>query len=143
MYGSLDISTSGMIAQRTRLAVIQSNIANRNTILDADGNVNPYRRRMVHFAAGDPTACTAQGRQFGVHVAEIQLDPAPAQPREYDPSNPYAYKSGPYKGYVPDTNINPVVEQINAMEASRAYEANIAAAEATKTMISQALRLLA
>ena len=143
MYGSLDISTSGMIAQRTRLAVIQANIANRNTILDAQGNVNPYRRRIVHFAPGDPTARTAQGRQLGVHVAEIQLDPTPVQPREYDPSNPYAYKSGPYKGYVPDTNINPIVEQINALEASRAYEANIAAAEATKTMISQALRLLA
>lgn len=143
MYGSLDISTSGMIAQRTRLAVIQANIANRNVIVDQQGNVNPYRRRMAHFAAGDPTARSAEGRRFGVHVAEIQLDPTPVQPREYDPTNPFAYKSGPYKGYLPDTNVNPIVEHINALEASRAYEANVAAAEATKTMISQALRLLA
>lgn len=143
MYGSLDISTSGMIAQRTRLAVIQANIANQHTILDSQGNVNPYRRRMAHFAPGDPTARSAEGRRLGVHVAEIQLDPAPARPGEYDPTNPYAYKSGPYKGYVPATNVNPVIEQVNALEASRAYEANAAAAEATKTMISQALRLLA
>lgn len=143
MYGSLDISTSGMIAQRTRLAVIAANTANSNVILDDQGNVNPYRRRMVHFAVGDPTARTAEGRRMGVHVAQIQLDPAPAQPSEYDPTNPFAYTSGPYKGYLPATNVNPVVERINALEASRAYEANVAAAEATKTMISQALRLLA
>jgi len=44
---------------------------------------------------------------------------------------------------VPQPNVNPVVEQINALEASRAYEANVVAAEATKSMMAQALRLLA
>lgn len=143
MYGSLDISTSGMIAQRTRLAAIQANIANRHTILDSQGNVNPFKRRIAHFAPGDPNATTEDGRKLGVHVQQIEIDPAPVRPKEYDPSNPYAYTSGPYKGYVPDTGINPVVEQVNALEAGRAYEANVMAAEATKTMITQALRLLA
>jgi flagellar basal-body rod protein FlgC len=141
MFGSLDISTSGMIAQRERMASIAANIANRNTVLDADGNVNPYRRRMVHFAPGDPSASTAQGRSMGVHVAKIEIDQSDFN-YEWDPTNPYAFKSGPRAGYVPSPNVNSVVEQINAMEASRAYEANVVAAEATKTMLAQALRIL-
>ena len=143
MYGALDISTSGMIAQRTRLEVIAANIANQNTLLDAHGNIAPYQRRIAAFAPGDPAAKGAQGRGLGVHVAEIALDPTPAQPREYDPDSPYAYTDGPYKGYVAATNINPIVEQINAIEAARAYEANVAAAEAIKQMTAQALRLIA
>lgn len=143
MYGALDISTSGMIAQRTRLEVIAANIANQNTLLDANGNIAPYQRRIAAFAPGDPAAKARGGRSLGVHVAEIALDPTPAQPREYDPDSPYAYKDGPYKGYVAATNVNPVVEQINAIEAARAYEANVAAAEAIKQMTAQALRLIA
>lgn len=142
MYGSLDISTSGMIAQRTRLEAIAANIANRDTVLDSEGNVNPYRRRTVHFAPGDPSASTASGRRMGVHVASIELDPSPFNLR-YDPDSPHAYRSGPHKGYVPQPNINPVVEQINALEAARAYEANVIAAEASKSIMSHALRLLA
>lgn len=144
MYGALDISTSGMVAQRTRAASISANIANAHTIgRDENGAPSPFRRRMVHFAPGDPAATTAQGRAMGVHVAEIEIDSSPVQPKEYDPGHPDAYKDGPYAGYIADTGINPVVEQINMMEAARAYEANVAAAEATKIMIAQALRLLA
>ncbi len=143
MYGSLDISTSGMVAQRIRLESIQANIANANTILDAQGNVSPFQRRMVMFAPGAPSSSNPSARELGVHVAQIELDRTPVRPREYDPDSPYAYKTGPYKGYVASTNINPVVEHVNALEAGRAYEANVAAAEATKTMIAQALRLLA
>lgn len=141
MYGLLDISTSGMIAQRVRAESIAANIANRNTILDKDGNVNPYRAREVMFAPGDPTASTAQGRKMGVHVAAIQVDQSPFNLR-YDPGSPYAYKDGPNVGYVPEPNINPAVEQINMLEASRAYEANAVAAEASKQMVQMSLRLL-
>ena len=142
MYGALDISTGGMIAQRTRMAVIASNIANRFTILDADGKVNPYRRQYATFAPGDPSGATPEARRLGVHVAGIEADDAPFNLR-WDPENPYAYKDGPMKGNVPEPNVNIVTEQINAMEASRAYEANVAAAESTKSMIAAALRLLA
>jgi flagellar basal-body rod protein FlgC len=143
MYGSLDISTSGMIAQRVRLTAIASNIANRGTILDEQGRINPYRARYVMLAPGDPSARTPAGRKLGVHVAQIALDPTPARPREYNPDSPFAYKDGPWAGYVAETNVNPVIEQVNALEAGRAYEANVAAAEATKQMLAQALRLLA
>lgn len=142
MYGSLDISTSGMLAQRARMTAIAANIANRNTIIDSNGQVNPYRARRVNFAPGDPTARTETGRELGVHVAAIELDQGDFNYHE-DPGSPYAIKSGPRKGFVPEPNVNPVIEQLNAMDASRAYEANVVAAETTKQMMAQALRLLA
>lgn len=138
MYGSLDISTSGMVAQRQRLAVISANIANASTMLRADGGYEPYRKRMAMFEAGDPNASTAQGRELGVHVADIEIDRSPFEVR-YQPDSPYADEAG----YVKVPSINTAVEQINAMEAARAYEANVAAAETTKNMMAQALRLLA
>ncbi len=138
MYGSLDISTSGMIAQRDRMTAISANIANRNSVMP-DGT--PYRARRVHFAPGDPTASTRQGKQWGVHIAKVEIDQTPFNMR-WDPSNALALKQGPFAGYVLDPNVNPVVEQINAIQAARAYEANAVAAESTKQMAAQALRLL-
>jgi flagellar basal-body rod protein FlgC len=143
MYGSLDIAVSGMIAQRTRLEVVAANIANQDAILDGKGQVNPYRRREVFFAPGDPSAGTARGRALGVHVSAVTLDQAPLGVGAYDPGSPYAYTSGVNKGHLAKTNVNPVIEQINAMEAGRAYEANVMAAETTKSMMAQGLRLLA
>jgi flagellar basal-body rod protein FlgC len=139
MYGMLDISTSGMIAQRTRLTAISANLANRNATMP-DGT--PFRAKNVFFEPGDPNARTAEGRELGVHVASIEDDPRPFNMR-YDPEHPSALKSGTLAGYVLESNINPVVEQINALQAARAYEANAVAAETTKAMYSQALRLLA
>ena len=138
MYGALDISTSGMIAQRTRLEAITANIANKDAILNSRGEYSPYQRRRVEFAPGDPSAKTVAGREMGVHVAAIESEPDSLRPR-WDPSSPYADSSG--NVMVPD--INPVIEYTNAMEASRAYEANVVAAETTKSMMAQALRLIA
>ncbi|MEO0632223.1 MAG: flagellar basal body rod protein FlgC [Planctomycetota bacterium] len=138
MYGSLDISTSGMIAQRTRLDVISANIANKGTILDAEGNYNPFRRRMTMLAPGNPNARSARGQELGVQVKEIALDEAPFR-LKYQPNNPYADE----QGYIREPNIDTTTEQIDAMEAVRAYEANVAAAEAQKSMLGQGLRLLA
>ncbi|MEL7473193.1 MAG: flagellar basal body rod protein FlgC [Planctomycetota bacterium] len=142
MYGSLDISTSGMIAQRTRMTAIAANLANRDTILDTDGNVNPYKRRQALFAPGNPNAVSGQGKALGVHVRQISIN-EDAVRLKLEPGNPHAYKSGPNEGYVPVPDIDPVVEQVNAMEAARAYEANVSAADASKAMLAQALRLLA
>lgn len=143
MYGSLDISVSGMIAQRTRLETIAANLANSDAVLDANGQPNPFRRRIAMLAPGNPDASSRAGRAGGVHVAAIELDQAPFR-RVYDPTSPIARPAGdPDEGYVYYPNIDPTIEQINALEASRSYEANIAAAEATKTMLAQALRLIA
>lgn len=148
MYGLFDVSTSGMIAQRVRLEAASANLANQNSVLDSKGNIAPYRRREVMLAAGLPgqagRAGNAQGsRSFGVHIAQIAVDQSAAQAGKYDPTNPYAYKDGPFKGYVAQTGIDPTVELVNSMEAVRAYEANITAAESTKQMVASALRLLA
>lgn len=139
MYGMLDISTSGMIAQRERLTAISANIANRNSI-QPDGT--PYRARHVFFSVGNPHANSAQGRELGVHVSRIEEDQG-AYNLRWDPGNPRALRDGPRKGYVEESNVNPVVEQVNAIQAARAYEANVVAAEATKSMMAQALRLIA
>jgi len=134
MFGSLDISASGLVAQRTRLDVIASNVANRNSIVDADGNYSPFRRRLAIFSPGDPTS----GKSQGVHVQEIKLDESPFI-KKYEPDSPFAGVDG----YVEYPNIDPMMEMVNAIDASRAYEANIAAAEAAKSMMQNSLRLLA
>ncbi|MBX3374222.1 MAG: flagellar basal body rod protein FlgC [Phycisphaeraceae bacterium] len=134
MYGALDISTSGMVAQRVRLSTISANLAQRDAILNADGDYEPYRRRIPVFAAGDPAS--ADG--LGVHVAGIIEDDAPLR-MKYEPESPWADASG----YVHYPNVDPVIEQMNAMEALRAYEANVSAAETTKSMVAAALRMLA
>lgn len=134
MYGLLDVSTSGMIAQRTRVEVATANIANANSILDPNGNNEPFRRRIAMLAPGDPVS----GDPMGVHVARIDLADGEFRPR-YMPGSPFANEQGMV--YTPDIDIT--TETVNAIEASRAYEANIMAAEATKAMLSASLRILA
>lgn len=137
MYGALDISTSGLIAQRTRLEAISTNIVNASTFLDAAGENNPFKRRIVTFAPGDPSATTASGRGMGVHVASVEEDPT--FDLRYEPGNPWADE----RGYVKYPNVQTPFETMNAFEAQRAYEANLVVAEATKQMTAQALRLIA
>lgn len=143
MYGALDISVSGLIAQRTRMDVIAANLANSDATRDAKGNLSPFRRRVAHFASGDPTARSERARGLGVHVAEIELDMSPFR-KQWDPGHPDAQPDGtPDAGYVLLPNVDSTTEQVNSLMAQRAYEANIAAAEATKTMMAQTLRLIA
>ena len=133
MYGSLDISTSGMIAQRTRMSVIASNIANVNTLENAKGEYEPYLRRAAMFAPGGP-----DGEPMGVRVADIKIQEGAVR-QAYRPNHPMADENG----YLNVPDIDTTSEWVNGLEASRAYEANVAAAEASKSMMAQALRLLA
>ena len=133
MYGALDISTSGLVVQRTRLNAIAGNLANQQTILNAAGQYEPYQRREVLVGAGDPST----GSGEGVHVAGIRLSDNPPI-LKYEPDSEFADANGNV-GY-PD--INPVVEQVNALEAMRAYESNIIAIEATKAMLNTSLRMI-
>lgn len=138
MYGSLDISTSGMVAQRIRMTTIASNLANANSLANSRGEYDPYLRKAALFAPGDPDAASGEGRAMGVHVAGIEVGENPLR-REYRPDSPFKDA----EGYVMVPNIDTTTEWVNAMQASRAYEANVAAAETSKTMMAQALRLLA
>lgn len=142
MYGSLDISTSGMVAQRVRMAAIAANIAGRESPIDENGNFAPFRERLVMMAPGDPQAATAQGKAMGVHVTQV-VESSAELPLKWDPGNPYAEKSGPNTGYVRASNVDLFKQTVDSMDATRSYEANVAAAEATKAMTAAALRLLA
>lgn len=142
MYGALDISTSGMVAQRTRMNVISANIANSSSLLNAEGEYDPYRRRIAMLAPGGP-----DGEEMGVRVAEIATDNGPFK-KVYDPGSPFAAEeTDPSRdlkeGYVNHPNVDTTIEMINGMEAFRAYEANVTAAESSKRMMAQALQLLA
>jgi len=134
MFGSLDISASALVAQRTRLETISANIAGAQAIEDAGGSYEPFKRRVAVLAQGDPTS----GKQEGVHVREILQQPAYKD--KFEPDSPYA---DPATGMVKYPDISSEVEVINAMAAFRAYEANVTAAEATKSMMQASLRLLA
>ncbi|MFK7883098.1 MAG: flagellar basal body rod protein FlgC [Phycisphaerales bacterium] len=138
MYGSLDISTSGMIAQRTRMTVIASNLANINSLENSKGEYDPYLRKSAMFSPGDPNSSSSDGRSMGVHVNSIEVSENPLRLR-YMPDSPHRDE----QGNVMAPNIDSTTEWVNAMQASRAYEANVAAAETTKTMMAQILRLLA
>lgn len=138
MYGSLDISTSGMIAQRTRQTAIAANIAGRGVNVDANGNFSPFRERQVMLAAGNPGVDGG----LGVRVSEIHLSNAEFNTK-YEPGHPFAHKDGPKAGFVDTDNVDPFKQHIDLLDATRAYEANIGAAEATKMMTSSMLRLLA
>lgn len=134
MFQILDTGASGLQAQRTRLDTIAENIANVNTTKGPHGEHTPFRRRMVEFApgqAGDKT-------RAGVHVRSVRQDPSPLAQR-YEPNNPAADADG----NVSYPNIDTTVEFVNALDASRAYEANVTMMETAKSVINSSLRLLA
>lgn len=132
MFGVLDISTSGLIAQRVQIDTIAGNIANAQTTRRADGRPGPYLRRVALLAQGDGSGGP------GVHVHGI-IEDTMSKPRLVkDPGHPDADA----KGFVHYPNIDMSTEMINAMVAVRAYEANITAIEATKSILASALRML-
>ncbi len=134
---ALDVSLSGLLAQRTRLDTVANNIANISTTSDASGQ-GPFLRRRVIFQSGQQT-----GEELGVHVAAIEQErPGEfgAEPfrLELDPGHPHADKDG----YVRYPNIDLTKETVNAMEAARAYEANLQAIETTRYLGQQVNRLI-
>jgi len=134
MFDILDTGASGLMAQRIRLDTIAGNIANINTTRDAAGKMNPYRRRFVVLAPGRADNPSAPG----VHVQSVGIDQSPFV-RRYEPGNPDADK----EGYVSYPNIDLSIEYVNALEASRAYEANVTMMDTVKSMFNSSLRLLA
>lgn len=134
MHSAIDISTSGLVAQRRRLDTVSANIANAQTTRDADGNVAPYQRRLVKFQA-ERAASDAAGR--GV-TARVEIDEATPPRKLFQPGHPDADADG----YVALPAIDLVTEFVNAVEASRAYEANVVAIEMTREMARTGLRLI-
>ena len=134
MFDSLEIGASALTAQRIRMDTIAGNVANMNTTRNAQGQPIPYRRRFVVFAPGAPD----DSSRAGVRVARVEVDRSPFQ-RRYEPGHPDADRDG----YVLFPNIDLAIEQVNMLEATRAYEANVTMIETTKAMITATLRLIA
>ena len=140
MISAMDISTSALVAQRMRLNTIASNVANMSTTRNEDGEVEPYQARFVVFRENEEVQ-TSSGAK-GVEVASIETETV--EPiYKYEPGHPEAIKDGPHKGYVAYPNIDMTREFVDAMEATRAYEANIGVMEITKNLGQQTLRILA
>ncbi len=131
-FTAMEVSASGLSAQRTRMNVAASNLANAETTQAAGGG--PYKRRDVVLATADLEADDANVK--GVKVSQIQQDTSP--PRlEYDPGHPQANA----QGYVAYPNINPVEEMVDMITASRAYEAGITTMSSAVNMAEKALSI--
>jgi len=132
MFDAFAISGSGMTAERLRMDVIASNLANADSTKGADGQ--PYRRRMVVLQAASPSFDQVLA---GVKVAGIVQDQSPLR-RVYDPSHPDADP----QGYVTLPNVNPVTEMVDLITSSRGYEANVTAMNAAKQMFTKTFDIL-
>ena len=130
MLSTLEISASGLEARRLWMNTIAENIANAETTRDASGAPNPYRRREPIFSI-NPV-----GNAVGVRVSEVVEDRSPFR-RVHDPDHVDAVD-----GYVLYPNVNVVQEMVDMLMASRSYEANVTAMEATKHMFGVAMRIL-
>ena len=140
MFSALDVSSSALTAQRTRLNAIAGNIANLSTTHNEAGQTAPYQPRFVVFQT-DESIPGSMGTA-GVKVASVET--AQLEPHyRYQPGHPDAIQEGEHKGYVAYPNIDMTTEMVDAMEATRAYEANLGVIEISKNMAQQALRILA
>lgn len=126
VISTFSISASGMAAERLRLDTISSNLANINTTRTPEGG--PYRRLMTVMESA------LDGR--GVRVARIAQDESPPL-LVHNPGHPDADADG----NVAMPNVNPVLEMVDMISASRAYEANVAAFNAAKAMAVKALEI--
>ncbi len=142
LFNGMNISSSGMTAQRLRMDTIAQNIANVNTTRDEEGNV--YRRKTVVFQekvnnSFDQVFAKQLGRPngSGVKVVAIVEDEETAMNMVYDPSHPDADEDG----YVTYPNVNTVTEMTNLIDASRAYEANVTAFNASKSLALKGLEV--
>lgn len=138
---SLDISASGLTAQKFRMDIISQNIANAQTTRTEEGG--PYRRKAVVLASRetretfkDALDGAVKAGPAGVRVKTIAEDPSPFVP-VYDPSHPDADSDV----YVMLPNVNTAQEIIDMLAASRAYESNVTALNSIKAMALKALEI--
>ncbi len=142
IFSGMNISGTGMTAERFRMDVISENIANVNTTRDENGNV--YRRKTVVFSEqnslnfGDTLYNSLNVyRPNGVRVTHVVTDKSDMK-MVYDPTHPDADENG----YVLYPNVDVVTEMTNLIDASRAYEANATAFNAAKSIAVKGLSLM-
>jgi len=131
-FSSMQISATGLAAERLRMDTITSNMANANTTRSADGS-GAYVRKVAVFQE----ALDASGNAAGVKAVKIEKDKSPLR-KVYDPTHPDADKE---TGYVTMPNVNVLNEMADMMVSTRAYEANADTLNALKSMFSKALEI--
>jgi flagellar basal-body rod protein FlgC len=138
----MDTSASGLTAERVRMDVISQNIANVNTTRTSQGG--PYRRKLVVLKEIRPDSFESildkvKGKYSGkgVEVVQISEDVQTPLRRVYDPGHPDADQNG----YVEYPNVNIVSEMVDMISATRAYEANVTAFNASKAMFQKSLEI--
>ncbi len=142
MFKIFSVIASGMKAQRVRMNVIASNMANAHTTGGVSGR--PYRRRDVVFAEvrgrpdfGHMLDSTGEKGLEGVRVLRVMEDSRPFK-TVYEPGHPAADSNG----YVKYPNVNVAEEMVNMISASRSYEANVSAFRATREMMMRAMEII-
>lgn len=141
-FGSLDVSSSALTAQRLRMDTISQNIANVNTTRTEDGT--PYRRKVVVFEEKSPETPFSEYLNEsskkvvggGVRVARI-IEDRSAFKKVYEPGHPDANE----EGYVEMPNVDILTEMVNMISATRSYEANVTSINTTKSMAMKALEI--
>ena len=131
-FSSMQISATGLSAERLRMDTITSNMANASTTRSADGS-GPYVRKIAVFQE----ALDANKEMAGVKAVKIEKDNSPLR-KVYDPTHPDADKT---TGYVTMPNVNVLNEMADMMVATRSYEANVDTFNALKSMFSKALEI--
>jgi flagellar basal-body rod protein FlgC len=144
LFDMLNVSASGLSAERQRAEVTSANLANAETTHTDSGG--PYVRKEVVFSASNSSPFTTVLNRLGrfghtpagsVQVTQVVEDPTPAV-MHYEPGNPDADKNG----MVAYPAINPVTEMVDMMGAVRAYQLNASAVTAAKQMIQQSIDIL-
>lgn len=141
LFTAMNTSSSALTAERTRMNLISSNLANVNTTRTPEGG--PYKRKDAVFAATPPSDAfgKALGGAANRHVREVNVVDIvedKSEPRmQYDPAHPDANP----QGYVAFPNVNVVEEMADMITATRVYEANVMSAQAAKNMALKTLEI--
>ena len=148
LFDALNVSGSGLSAERLRMDVVAENLANAQTTKDANGQ--PYKRKEVVLqeiggggfgaqlaGAMGARAASNDSSAGGVQVAGIVQDSTPGK-QVYDPGHPDANA----QGYVTMPNVDPVTEMVDLITASRSYESDVTAMQTAKQMFTKTLDLL-
>jgi flagellar basal-body rod protein FlgC len=139
LFSALQVSASGMAAQRMRTEMLVENMANAETTRTPEGG--PYRRKDVVFStdlqASPFSAVFQEEVGEGVRVADIITDTRPPELR-YLPGHPDADENG----YVAFPRLNPAEEMVDLLNASRSYQSNVAAMTAVKDMLNRSIDLM-
>lgn len=145
LTNGFDASSSALTAQRFRMDIISSNIANAETTRGrlVDGKFEPYARKMAVMEPIQPKFADVLGKELsgvgqsgGVKVTRVMEDRTPPK-LAYNPSHPDADE----QGYVKLPNVDVLKEMVDMISATRSYEANVTALNATKAMFTKALEI--